>query len=176
MLSGEFISEFLACFMQNKIKYARRPLQFGWEGARRQPSPCTDRAGSGADACSHTQAGVKPALYMPGLHRAPALPDPSQPPGCLGAAGRAQGAIMALPAPVPGPTWRPGPCRWQRCHSGAEPIRVSAARFCLPCSFSPNSQERKHTRLIPRLKKRRHLYLYKCLFLQYVAELPMRRP
>lgn len=123
-----------------------------------------------------TQAGVKPALYMPGLHRAPALPDPSQPPGCLGAAGRAQGAIMALPAPVPGPTWRPGPCRWQRCHSGAEPIRVSAARFCLPCSFSPNSQERKHTRLIPRLKKRRHLYLYKCLFLQYVAELPMRRP
>lgn len=159
MLSGEFISEFLACFMQNKIKYAPRPLQFGWERARRRPSPCTDRAGSGADARSHTQAGMKPALYMPGLHRAPALPDPSQPPGCLGAAGRAQGAIMALP----GPTWRPGPCRWQRCHSGAEPqaraapalspIRVSAARFCLPCSFSPNSQERKHTRLIPKTEK-----------------------
>lgn len=63
MLSGEFISEFLACFMQNKIKYARRPLQFGWEGARRQPSPCTDRAGSGADACSHTGRSETSPLY-----------------------------------------------------------------------------------------------------------------
>lgn len=56
MLSGEFISEFLACFMQNKIKYTRRPLQFGWEGAGREPG------GSHPLALTEQAAGLMPAL------------------------------------------------------------------------------------------------------------------
>lgn len=168
MFSGEFIRDFLAFFMQNKIKHARRPLHLAGREVRRHPLTLTDRAAGLMPALTNPRQERKPPLYMPGLHRALALPDRARPPGCPGAAGMARGA-MALPAPVPTavpgpvpppapePAWRPGPCRWQRCHAGAEPqarpapalspLWVYAAKwpgrtsFCLPFSFSPSSRE-----------------------------------
>lgn len=97
MFSGEFIRDFLAFFMQNKIKHARRPLHLAGREVRRHPLTLTDRVAGLMSALTNPRQEMKPPLYMPGLHRALALPDRARPPGCPGAAGMARGA-MALPA------------------------------------------------------------------------------